>query len=139
MSIKTIIFSLSILSVISATGCDGSTKTATVSTSATTTTVDKSRYNSGVSTTKKSYSANKSDGVVGDNNNDNDVDEDDWESEWKSYLDDKLDDDNGYDYHDAGGNGYNDEDVNWDGGGKGDKSKSWDQAVDDWNAANGYW
>ncbi len=43
-----------------------------------------------------------------------------------------------YDYHDAAGNGYNDDDVNWDGGGKGNKSKSWDQAVDDWNRANGY-
>lgn len=43
-----------------------------------------------------------------------------------------------YDYHDAAGNGYNDEDVNWSGGGKGDKSKSWDQAVNDWNREHGY-
>ena len=43
-----------------------------------------------------------------------------------------------YDYHDAAGNGYNDDDVNWDGGGKGGKSKSWDQAVGDWNRENGY-
>lgn len=43
-----------------------------------------------------------------------------------------------YQYHDAAGNGYNDDDVNWNGGGKGDKSKSWDQAVGDYNRENGY-
>lgn len=43
-----------------------------------------------------------------------------------------------YDYYDNKGNGYNDEDVNWDGGGKGNKSKGWDDAVNDWNRANGY-
>jgi len=43
-----------------------------------------------------------------------------------------------YDYYDRSGKGYNDDDVNWDGGGKGDKQKGWDDAVNDWNRANGY-
>lgn len=40
-----------------------------------------------------------------------------------------------YDYYDRSGNGYNDEDVDWDADGDG---IGWDQAVDDWNRANGY-
>ena len=41
-----------------------------------------------------------------------------------------------YDYHDAAGNGYNDDDVDWDNDGDG---IGWDQAVDDWNRTNGIW
>ncbi len=44
--------------------------------------------------------ADKSDGIIGDNDYDYDIDEDDWEDdwedEWESYLDDALDDYNFY-------------------------------------------
>lgn len=40
-----------------------------------------------------------------------------------------------YDYYDAAGNGYNDEDVDWDNDGNG--GIGWDQAVGDWNREHG--
>ena len=43
-----------------------------------------------------------------------------------------------YDYYDSKGNGYNDEDVDWSGKDKSGSKKGWDEAVDDWNRANGY-
>lgn len=40
-----------------------------------------------------------------------------------------------YDYHDAAGNGYNDDDVDWDN--DGDGGIGWDKAVNDWDREHG--
>lgn len=43
----------------------------------------------------------------------------------------------GYDYYDDAGNGYNDEDVDWDA--DGGEAHGWDEAVNDYNRQNYGW
>lgn len=45
--------------------------------------------------------------------------------------------DDDYDYHDAAGNGYNDDDVDWEA--DGGEARGWDEAVNDYNREHYGW